>query len=226
MPKLGIIFDVDGVLIDSYQAHFESWRRLYGEIGCDYTEAAFAADFGRTSRDILRRTLGNGLSDEQVRELDGKKEAYFRAIIAHDLPAMDGASELLGALAADEFQLAIGSSGPPENVAIVLEQLPGGAHIEAAVTGADVTRGKPDPQVFQIAAERLGIPPDCCAVVEDALHGIEAAQRAGMTAIALVGTMPRDCFTMADLVVDSLRELSPGCVRDLIASSQRSHEIR
>ena len=68
MSQLGVIFDVDGVLVDSYRAHFESWRRLYGEIGHNYTEAAFAADFGRTSRDILRRTLGSDLTDERVRE--------------------------------------------------------------------------------------------------------------------------------------------------------------
>src|SRR5262245_50426014 len=99
MTKFGAIFDVDGVLIDSDQAHFESWRRLYAEVGLDYTEAAFAADFGRTSRDILRRTLGDDLTDERVRELDGKKEAYFREIIQDDFPAMPGASELLDALA-------------------------------------------------------------------------------------------------------------------------------
>jgi beta-phosphoglucomutase len=218
MSQLGVIFDVDGVLVDSYRAHFESWRRLYGEIGLDYTEAAFAADFGRTSRDILRRTLGDDLTDERVRTLDGSKEAYYREIIRDHFPAMEGASELIEALSAAGFKVAIGSSGPPENVAIVLEKLPGGRHIDVAVTGADVTRGKPDPQVFQIAAERMGIAPAHCAVVEDALHGVEAATRAGMAAIALVGTLPRDCFTMADLVVDRLRELSPTRIRELIAA--------
>ena len=79
----------------------------------------------------------------------------------------------------------------------------------AVVTGADVTRGKPDPQVFQIAAERLGVPADCCAVVEDAVHGVDAAQRAGMTAIALTGTATREQLAAADVIVESLRELTP-----------------
>ena len=219
MQQLAVIFDADGVLVDSYEAHFESWRRLYGELGLEYSETAFAADFGRTSRDILTRSLGD-VTDERGRELDGRKEAYYREIIREHFPAMDGAAELLEALAAAGVHMAIGSSGPPENTAIVLQKLPGAQHIEAAVTGADVTRGKPDPQVFQIAAERLGVEPANCAVVEDALHGIEAAKRAGMAAIALVGTMQRDAFAQADLVVDRLRELSPAVIRNLILSRE------
>jgi beta-phosphoglucomutase len=218
MPQLAVIFDMDGVLVDSYQAHFESWKRVYGAEGLDYTEAAFAADFGRTSRDILRRTLGDGMTDDRVSALDGRKEAFYRDILRENFPAMDGASELIEALAADGFRLAIGSSGPPENVALVMEQLAGAERFSATVTGADVSRGKPDPQVFLIAAERLGVPAAACAVVEDAVHGITAAQRAGMAAIALTGTLQRDELTAADAVVDSLRQLSPEQIRSLIAS--------
>ena len=218
MTQLAVIFDMDGVLVDSYQAHFESWKRLYGEVGIDYTEAAFAADFGRTSRDIVRRTLGDGLTDQRVSELDARKEAFYRDILRESFPAMEGASELIEALAEDGFRLAIGSSGPPENVALVLEQLAGAGRIGATVTGADVTRGKPDPQVFLIAAERLGVPAVGCAVVEDAAHGITAAKRAGMTAIALTGTLRHDELAEADAVVDSLRQLSPERIRSLIAA--------
>jgi HAD superfamily hydrolase (TIGR01509 family) len=131
---------------------------------------------------------------------------------------MDGATELIDALAADEFLLAVGSSGPPENIALSLEKLGRKDKFAAIVTGADVTRGKPDPQVFQLAAERLGIAASACAVVEDAVHGIEAAGRAGMKSIALTGTNTRECFAHADLVVDSLRQLTPASVRELIRS--------
>jgi beta-phosphoglucomutase len=214
MSQLAVIFD-------SYQAHFDSWQRTYGEIGLEYTESAFAADFGRTSRDILRRTLGDDLTDERVKDLDGRKEAAYREILRDAFPAMDGAAELLQSLAEDGFRLAIGSSGPPENVALVLEQLAGAEHFAATVTGADVTRGKPDPQVFLIAAERLGVPPAACAVVEDAVHGITAAQRAGMATIALTGTLQRSELSAADAIVDSLRQLSPERIRALIESRGR-----
>ena len=173
---------------------------------------------GRTSRDILRRNFGNDLSDERARELDERKEALYREIIRANFPAMDGSAELVEALAADGFRVAIGSSGPPENVALVLEQFTAGRRIDAVVTGADVTRGKPDPQVFLLAAERLGVPPASCAVVEDAVHGVTAALRAGMAAIALTGTLEREALSAADAVVDSLRQLSPQRIRALIDS--------
>ena len=216
MTQLAVIFDVDGVLVDSYQAHFESWRQLYRELGIKYGETTFAADFGRTSRDILIRTLPGQLSDERIRELDDRKESLYREIIGRDFPAMDGAEDLIDSLVADGFLLAVGSSGPPENVALALEKLRSGQRIAVAVTGSDVIRGKPDPQVFQLAAERLGIPASRCAVVEDAVHGVEAAKRAGMTAIALTGTATRAELAAADLIVDSLRELDSAIVRELI----------
>jgi beta-phosphoglucomutase len=216
MQKLGVIFDMDGVLIDSYQPHFASWRALYGELGIDYDEQAFSADFGRTSRDILRRRLGDDLSDDRRQTLDQRKESLFRDSLRDNFPAMDGAIELIDALSADGFTLAVGSSGPPENIALTLEKLGRADRFAAVVTGADVSRGKPDPQVFQLAAQRLGLPPSACAVVEDAVPGIEAARRGGMTAIGLTGTATREQLAAADYVVDSLRELSPASLRQLI----------
>jgi beta-phosphoglucomutase len=221
MSKLAVIFDVDGVLVDSYRAHFASWRQLYGELGIEYSEQAFAADFGRTSRDILCRTLGPDTADERIRALDQRKEALFRDLLRADFPAMDGAIELIDALAADGFLIALGSSAPPENLALSLEKLGCAEKVSAIVTGADVKRGKPDPQVFQLAAQRLGLPPASCAVIEDAVHGIEAARRAGMASIALTGTAMRQQLADADLAVDGLRELSPAVIRTLIGRHQK-----
>jgi beta-phosphoglucomutase len=108
MTKPAVIFDADGVLIDSYDAHFASWRQFYGEHGIEYDEAKFAADFGRTSRDILRRTLGDDLSDEWIRKHDERKEALFRDVVRESFPAMNGAVELIDALVADGFLIAVG----------------------------------------------------------------------------------------------------------------------
>ncbi len=220
MQRFAVIFDMDGVLVDSYHAHFESWQRMYAELGREYGEAAFAADFGRTSRDILRRTFGDELNDAQIRKMDERKEAIYRDIIRQSFPAMDGAAELIDALAADGFLLAVGSSGPTENIGLSLERLGRGDRFAAVVTGADVTRGKPDPQVFLLAAERLGVPPAACCVVEDAPHGVEAARRAGMKCAALTGTATRDQFAHADLIVDNLRELTPAKIRSLLSGTE------
>jgi beta-phosphoglucomutase len=217
-PQLAVIFDVDGVLTDSYQPHFRSWVRMFGEQGIEFTEDAFRRTFGRTNRDILTTLYPGQLSDEQLRRWGERKELLYREIIAHEFEPMPGAIELVDALHAADFKLGVGSSGPPENIRLTLDKMVRAAKIDAVVTGADVTRGKPDPQVFLLAAERLGVPPARCAVVEDAPQGIEAANRAGMTSIALTGTATGDELAHARLVVDRLSELTPERIAGLVTS--------
>ncbi|HKA29406.1 MAG TPA: HAD family phosphatase [Candidatus Binatia bacterium] len=207
VPARAVIFDVDGVLVDSYDAHMRSWLLMGREHGLAITEEEFASTFGQTSREIIARFWGSDLSPQDVAALDGRKEAIYRDLIREHFPAMDGAVELIDALAGAGFRLAVGSSGPPENVELTLECLGRATRFDAVVTGRDVTRGKPDPQVFQLAGERLGLPPARCIVVEDAPVGIAAARAAGMASVALVGTVPADRLAAADLVVRSLREL-------------------
>ena len=215
-PKMAVIFDVDGVLVDSYKPHFESWRLLAAEHGIEMTEQQFAATFGRTSRDIIAHFWGDQVAPERISAMDERKEALYREIIARDFPAMEGAAALIDALCEAGFRLAVGSSGPPPNVELTLEMLGRADRIHVKVTGADVERGKPDPQVFLIAAERLGLPPGQCAVVEDAPAGIAAARAAGMTAIGLIGTSDAAGLIGADRIVASLREFDPVTIATLI----------
>jgi beta-phosphoglucomutase len=211
-----VIFDVDGVLVDSYDAHLRSWVLVAREHGRDLTEDEFAATFGQTSREIITRFWGAELDGAAREALDARKEAIYRDLIRADFPAMDGAVALIDALAAAGFLLAVGSSGPPENVELTLERLGRRERFHAMVTGRDVTRGKPDPQVFALAAERLGVAPDRCVVVEDAPVGIAAAHAAGMASVALVGTAAAESLVAANLVVRSLRELDPPRLAALI----------
>jgi beta-phosphoglucomutase len=215
MSRTAVIFDVDGVLIDSYQAHFESWFRMFAEHDVSFTEAEFRKTFGRTSRDIIAALYGSDLTDAEIRAWDDRKEALYRDIIREKFPAIDGAVELLDTLYTAEFRLGVGSSGPPENIWLTLECLERADLFDAVVTRVDVTRGKPDPQVFQIAGKRLGAEPAQCIVVEDAPAGIEAANRAGMASVALTGTATRAELGHARLVIDSLRELTPELLRNL-----------
>ncbi|HEX5043731.1 MAG TPA: HAD family phosphatase [Candidatus Polarisedimenticolaceae bacterium] len=234
-----VIFDVDGVLVDSYAAHFESWKRLGRETGVTLTEEQFAESFGRRSREVIRQHWaskkvsdtsisisagGNGskgtrsITEAEVARLDRRKEKLFREILEKDFPGMDGARELIEALAAQGMRIAVGSSAPEENVSLVLDRLGIRELVQARVTGEDVQRGKPDPQVFLLAAERLGVSPDRCVVIEDAVPGIEAARSAGMKAVALVST-GRDAGTLRaagpERVVRSLRELTAAALRGL-----------
>jgi len=215
---LAAIFDMDGVLVDSYSAHWQSWHFMADELGKGLTEEKFVSTFGRTSREIIAEHWGaDCLTPAEIAEFDRRKEALYREIVAHDFPAMDGAIELIKDLHRAGFRLAVGSSGPPENVALAVAHLGAGPYFDALVTGKDVTRGKPDPQVFLVAADRLGIAPSNCAVIEDAPVGLTAANSAGMTSIALLSTgHTAESVAAARLIVRSLRELSTARIVGLI----------
>jgi HAD superfamily hydrolase (TIGR01509 family) len=219
--QLAVIFDVDGVLTDSYEPHYLSWRRMFGEIGVEFSDEQFRSTFGRTNRDIFAQLYAGQMSPERVRELGDRKEVLYREIVSERFVPLPGAAELVDALDEAGFQLAVGSSGPPANVELTLRLLGRAEKFSALVTGADVTHGKPDPQVFRLAGERLGVPPQRCAVIEDAPQGIEAANRAGMTSIAVLGTTTRERLSHAKLVVDGLSELTPERIARLIGANRR-----
>jgi beta-phosphoglucomutase len=214
-----VIFDMDGVLVDTYHAHFESWQETARTEGLSpLSEAEFAPTFGRTNAEVIPGFWGNRrFNDAQIAALADRKEAAFRAIIAAHFPAMPGAGRLLAELHGAGFRLAVGSSAPPENVAVVLDMLQAKQLFQAVVSGADVTRGKPDPEVFLLAAKGLGVPASRCVVIEDSPAGVAAAAAGGMASVGLVSTgRTPEALAKADLTVRSLCEVSPAVLRGLI----------
>ena len=115
--------------------------------------------------------------------------------------------------------MAIGSSAPPENIQAVLSAFPGDVPFKATTNASEIKRGKPDPEVFLKSAKKIGLPSERCVVVEDAPAGVKAGKAAGCAVIALTGTAPREQLKEADLVVDSLRELTPNIFKNLILSN-------
>jgi beta-phosphoglucomutase len=214
-----VIFDVDGVLVDSYHAHYESWQLACRENGLDMTQDQFVATFGRTSREIIADLWGSQVATPPaVAELDDRKEVLFRELLNQDFPLMEGAADLIDALYQAGFRLAVGSSGPPDNVHLVLDRLQRRTCFHGIVTGTDVQRGKPDPQVFLLGAERVGVAPPHCVVIEDAPAGVAAAHAGGMQCIAIASTgRVRESLLAAELVIDSLRELDPARIARLLA---------
>lgn len=207
--KLGLVFDVDGVLVDSYWSHYKSWQIAAGEFGFTVTEDQFRQNFGRKSHETIAERWGDQLTPEQISQFEQRKEAAYREVIRDDFPDMDGAVALIDAWHAAGGLLAVASSGPPVNVDLVLNKLDRRQRFEAVITGDDVTRGKPDPQVFLLAVERLGLPAHRCAVIEDAPAGVAAAKAAGTLAIGLVSTGHTwESLSAADHRVGSLRDLS------------------
>ena len=216
--RLGVIFDIDGVLLNSYKMHYECWRAIAEQHALTLSEKDFDSLFGRRGSDIVREIWGEDLPAEQVISIHRQKQALYRENLQGNFPRMDGAIQLIDSLAAEGFVLGIGSSAPPENVEMSLHGLDRENSFTAVVTGSDVTRGKPDPQVFLLAAQRMGVQPADCAVIEDAPAGVAAALGGGMIAIALAGTASPESLTMAHLVVSSLRQLTPKRISELILS--------
>lgn len=218
MNSLGVIFDMDGVLVDSAAAHFESWQRLAQERGAaPISEAQFKSTFGGRNSEIIAEWFGE-TDAARSKALGDRKESLYREIIRHAVPPMPGAKELIDRLADEDIAMAIGSSGPPENVRMICAAMGLTDAFRAIVTGADVSRGKPDPEVFLRAAEGMSLARDQCVVIEDAPLGIEAARRAGMKCIGLTSSHAADVLSGADLIVGSLGEVSSGGLRRLIGS--------
>lgn len=215
---IGVIFDMDGVLVASGPAHRASWKLLAQRHGFRVSDADFDRTFGRTSRDIIRLLAGGQLSDDEIRRLDDEKEALYRELVRGMVPLMIGAREALDGLRSAGIALAVATSGPRENVELVLSEARLEPYFAAVVHGGDVQRGKPAPDCFLLAAERLRRPPARCVVIEDAPVGIEAAREAGMKAIGLVGTHDAAVLRAADAdyVVERLTDMKSELVEALI----------
>jgi beta-phosphoglucomutase len=210
-----VIFDLDGTLIDSYAAHFEAWTSLAAELGHPLTEPEFQRQFGRKNEPILEELhqwAGLPAPDAAAMEsLAATKEERFRSIIGPSFPEMKGAAALIGSLRAAGWRVAVGSSAPRDNIDFCLAKFESsGVYFDAVACGCDVEHGKPAPDVFLLAASRLGVAPGQCVVVEDAAAGVEAAKNAGMGSVGLCSPgRTREELAAADLVVDSLQELNP-----------------
>ncbi|MFW6188822.1 MAG: HAD family hydrolase [Planctomycetota bacterium] len=216
----GVIFDMDGVLVDTARAHFESWKVVGRERGVEVTWEQFHRTFGRPNDVIIPRLFGDDLSAEEISEIDRRKEAAFREIFREELKALPGAVEMIEELHRRGFRLAVGSSAPPENIRMVLEELGVEDYFRSVVCAADVEHGKPDPEVFLKAAEALGVEPENCLVIEDVPAGVEAAHRAGMACIALSTSHAAEALSEAELMAGDLSEVPPERVAELAGKAK------
>lgn len=200
-----VLWDLDGTLIDSRRQHWQAWHATMADEGFALTEEQFAATFGQRNDRVLRTLLGPELPPGEITRISEAKEALYRELISSEgISLLPGAEDWLARLRATGWRQALASSAPRQNIAAILAALGLDGTFAAVVGSEDVQRGKPDPQVFLIAAEQLAVAPARCIVVEDAHAGIAAAQQGGMRTIA-VRTTHND--VQADLVVDMLSDL-------------------
>jgi beta-phosphoglucomutase len=215
--RKGVVFDLDGVLVDTGWAHRQSWLDLAEKEGFDMSEEFFRGTFGMQSPEVLATLLGPGQPTEELKSMAQWKEARYRELIVDKLKPAEGVGDLLDALKSERYLMAVGSSTPRVNVMFLIEGLGLRNYFDAYVAEEDVNKGKPDPQTFLKAAEKLLLAPNRCVVVEDAVQGVEAGKAAGMSVVAVTTTRNRGDLVKADVVVDSLAELKVRDFAELIA---------
>lgn len=205
--SMGVIFDLDGVLVDTGWAHKQSWYDLAKHEGFSLSDEFFYSTFGMHNYQIIPMLLGRELPQEQINRLSEWKEQRYRELIADRLALPEEVKTLLDDLKSKGFLLAVGSSAPRANLNLILERLHVHDYFNAYITGEDVSNGKPAPETFLKAAQKLSLPPSHCVVVEDAVQGVEAGKAAGMAVVAVTTTRNRADLVQADIIVDSLAEL-------------------
>lgn len=215
--KRAALWDVDGTLIDSREYHWLSWQGALAAEEFNITPEQFASSFGRRNDEILRSYFPSYSSDDIARVGEAKEVAYRRLVRERGIDLLPGVQHWLERLRAEGWLQALASSAPRANLEVIVEVLGLSEYFAAVASAEDVTEGKPDPQVFLVAAAKLGVEPSACVVVEDAPAGTEAARRAGMRC---VGVLSSHAELEADLVVRTLEELPHTAFADLLSAAR------
>jgi beta-phosphoglucomutase len=214
MPVGAVLWDMDGTLVDSEEFQWLSWRDTMAAEGLPIKRDQFVVTFGQRNDSILPHWLGADATPDRIQHIGDAKEALYRKLVRDSgIAALPGAAEWVRRLNQEKWRQAVASSAPRANVEVVLEMIGLAGCFQAIVSAEDVTAGKPDPQVFLIAASRLEMPPGHCVVVEDALAGVEAARRAGMRSIGV----SRNAVLSADVAVRSLADLAADTFAKMLA---------
>jgi HAD superfamily hydrolase (TIGR01509 family) len=223
---LGVIFDWDGVIIDSAPQHLASWELLAAEERRPLPEGHFRRGFGLKNGLIIPEILGWTRDPKEIDRLSLRKEVLYRECLQKTaLKPLAGVRRLLAVLHDNEVPCVVGSSTERKNITSVLGRLELEGYFSGLVTGEDVVHGKPDPEVFLKAAAVIDQLPHHCVVVEDSEPGLQAARAGGMYALGVATTRPRSELHSAHCVVESLDRVSLDDLIEMISSifGQRNH---
>jgi beta-phosphoglucomutase len=215
----GVIFDLDGVLVSTDEYHYKSWQRLCGEEGFTFFNHEFNHKFRGVARmkciDILLEAAGRQCTQEQKIEIAERKNRYFveslQSVTSNEL--LPGSKEMLIELKRRSTKIAIASNS--KNAQSIINKVGIGQYLDVVIDGYDIKNSKPNPEPFLLAAKRLGLKPQECLVVEDAIAGIDAARAAGM---ASLGIGERSYLPNAPVLVKNLSEITADELLSLKAS--------
>ncbi len=203
-----VIFDMDGTLVDSTKADFLAWQKLFSHYNKELTFSDYIPLLGLKSSDVVKKFLPLK-NEEEVQFALTRKLVFFHEIISENgIYPVPFADVFLKQIKQYNVPLALATSSRRAKMEMVMEQLNLLIYFDTVVTGGDVKNGKPSPDIFLKAAEKLDVVPADCIVFEDAANGVKAAKNAGMKCVALSSHQTIDSLQEADLVIDTFENLS------------------
>jgi HAD superfamily hydrolase (TIGR01509 family) len=205
--KKTILWDMDGVIADSYSFHFAAWQETFAKRSIEFAKEDFTKLFGTRNDFIVRSVMGRELPERDIKMLLQEKEESFRRKATGNIKPFRGAVRLLNDIKEGKFKLGLASSAPKENIDLVISELDLAGVFDCIVFGQEVSESKPSPQIYLLAAKKLAVTPSDCVVIEDSPLGVKAAKTAGMKCLAITNTQPREKLDEADRVVDSLENV-------------------
>lgn len=204
-----IIFDMDGVLVDNSSVHVEAFVSWCKSRNIDFPPEKLNALFGMGNDDIMKVVMNDPhLTEEQIAIYANEKEQIYREIFEESIKPTPGLVDIIKEFKSMGLTIAVGSSGMRKNVDFVLEKCGIAQYFDAIADGDMITKAKPDPEVFLLAAKMLGRSSEECLVFEDSFAGIEAARAAGMKVIALTTTFPRESHKDYDALIDDFTQIT------------------
>jgi len=211
LPPAAVIFDMDGVLVDTNPFHVQKWEALLMEHGIAFDRQALPKQvLGPANDPTLRHFFGNRITAEDRLRLSEELEARFRKAFAPHAKPQPGVEKLIAECHEQGVSVALASAAMSKNVFFIVDALKLRSRFHVILTADEISQNKPDPAIFTKTAQKLGLAPSLCVVIEDSFVGIEAAKRAGMKCVAVASTFPAPelrAHTPADLVVQTLEEI-------------------
>jgi len=211
-----VIWDMDGVLLDSERAHFDCLREVFEQHHLAFDDSSLPEIFGMNSHEVVRRIGSAELPEEFIAQLIEEKDRVFRKRIQREARFLPGVRGWLERFLQEGIYQALASSSDAKSIDVILGAL-GARHFFSIILSGHDLPSKPHPQIFQLAAARLGVPPCGCLVIEDAIVGVKAAKAAGMTCLAVTTTHQANALHEADLVRASLADVRYDDIRGLFA---------
>jgi beta-phosphoglucomutase family hydrolase len=208
-----VLFDMDGVLIDSIPLHRKAWNSALAEKRLPLLDPdRYSSMLGRTSREILSGHLDVHqlhVSASIQKKMIVKKEQYLRGLLKNNAQMTPGVLSWLSFFRRKQIRCAVASSAEMSNIVVVLDLLELADYFASIISGSRLPASKPDPTIFLLAAASLGVRPENCLVIEDAPDGIRAARTANMLSCAIATTLPSHELTQADLLLENLMQVDP-----------------